>query len=218
MSETNGYGLPKPEEDDFYDVREFNRAMDRIDEVLGEMEERKAAKDGDISEATVGSLEAVETEFPVPGEGEKVGGFLGKVRKFMEDFNSFKAGVITLGKLANNGATTEAGFALDARYGKVLYDMCRQNDHVTEVTLTADSWIGNEAPYVQTVAIANARADLEAIVVSALEDGVSEAIQKTYSKAFGIVTGGTAVIGEGYATFKVYKKPANDITIGLKGV
>ena len=37
-------------------------------------------------------------------------------------------------------------------------------------------------------------------------------------KAFGIVSSGTASVGDGTATFKVYKKPVTDIVVGLKGV
>ncbi|MFW6678788.1 hypothetical protein ACOAOT_14130 [Lacrimispora sp. AGF001] len=93
-----------------------------------------------------------------------------------------------------------------------------QINHVAEVTLTATGWTGSAAPYAQTIAVLGATADIEAMVVSALEDGAAVAAQKSYSKAFGIVTSGTASLGEGTAIFKVYKKPVTDIKIGLKGV
>ncbi len=91
-------------------------------------------------------------------------------------------------------------------------------DHVTEITLTAAGWTGSATPYTQTVTVSGAAVDMEAITVSALVDGATEAVQKAYSKAFGIVTSGTASMGNGSATFKVYKKPVTDIKIGLKGV
>lgn len=90
--------------------------------------------------------------------------------------------------------------------------------HVTEVTLTASGWKGSSAPYSQTVTVKGATEDSEAMVVNALEDGVTEAVQKAYAKAFGIVVSGTASLGNGSATFRVYKKPVTDIKIGLKGV
>ena len=93
-----------------------------------------------------------------------------------------------------------------------------QINHVTEVILTAAGWIGSSAPYTQEITIPGATEDMEAMVVSALEDGASEAAQKYYSKAFGIVTSGTAFLGDGKAIFKAYKKPVTDIKIGLKGV
>lgn len=91
-------------------------------------------------------------------------------------------------------------------------------NHITEVTLTAAGWTGSAAPYEQTVNVSGATEEQEAILVSALADGASEATQKAYAKAFGIISQGTGTIGNGTATFKVYKKPATDITVGLKGV
>ena len=93
-----------------------------------------------------------------------------------------------------------------------------RSEHVTLVTLTAVGWTGTVAPYSQTVTVSDAKESMEPILVSALADGASEAVQKAYSKAFGLVSCGTANVGDGTATFKVYKKPATDITVGLKGV
>lgn len=91
-------------------------------------------------------------------------------------------------------------------------------NHVTEITLTVAGWTGDAAPYVQTVSVDGATEDLEAILVSALADGADAATQTAYSKAFGIISCGTATLGDGTATFKVYKVPATDINVGLKGV
>lgn len=91
------------------------------------------------------------------------------------------------------------------------------NNTVT-VTLTAAGWTGSAAPYTQTVSVSGATEDTEAILVSALADGATLDTQKAYIKAFGIVSSGTASLGDGTATFKAYKKPATDITVGLKGV
>ena len=76
-------------------------------------------------------------------------------------------------------------------------------NHVTEVTLTSSGWTGDSPPYIQTVSVAGATAEDEAILVSALPDGSDEETQKAYAKAFGIVSCGTASIGDGTATFKV---------------
>lgn len=91
-------------------------------------------------------------------------------------------------------------------------------NHTTEVTLTATGWTGSAAPYSQTVEVAGATEVMEAILVNALSPGANLDIQKAYTKAFGIISSGTAELGNGTATFKVYKKPATDCTVGLKGV
>lgn len=100
-------------------------------------------------------------------------------------------------------------------YNKVENE--RQN-HVTQVILTAEGWTGTNAPFSQTVAIEPAKDWMEPILVSALEDGASVSVQKAYNKAFGIISSGSAYVGNGTATFTVYKKPVTNITIGLKGV
>ena len=43
-NETVNYGYPKPEEDDFYDINQFNQAMDMIDGDLKKTEEMKQNK------------------------------------------------------------------------------------------------------------------------------------------------------------------------------
>jgi hypothetical protein len=198
-NKTNNYKFPKPEVDDFYDISEYNKAMDILDDSLTEMDQKKLDKNGDaseavtefeqeilreniesgetlsstfgkvkkwfaemkdvafsghakdvttdaahrfvsdmeksswnekvastggdISEANINSLESISTEFPVPNQGETTKIFLGKVKKFIQDFNNFKSGIITVGKLVNSGNTTLEGYALDARYGKTLFDL-----------------------------------------------------------------------------------------------
>ena len=91
-------------------------------------------------------------------------------------------------------------------------------NHTTQVTLTAAGWSGSEAPYTQTVDVEGATEEMEAILVSALASGADLETQKAYSKAFGIISSGTAELGDGTATFRVYKKPATDCVVGLKGV
>lgn len=99
-----------------------------------------------------------------------------------------------------------------------LKEELERQEHVTLVTLTSTGWIGSAAPYVQTVNVAGAVDGVEPTVVSGLAEGATAAEQKAYQKAFGIVCGGTASLGNGTATFKVYKKPVANLAIGLKGV
>ena len=93
-----------------------------------------------------------------------------------------------------------------------------RQEHVTLVTLTEAGWAGAAAPYTQTVEVSGAKEGMEPLLVSALPDGASPEEQKAYIKAYGIVGSGTGTLGDGTATFKVYKRPAIDITVGLKGV
>ena len=89
-------------------------------------------------------------------------------------------------------------------------------NEVLSVKLLANGWIGNAAPYSQTVSVKGLQPEDDPLVVSMLADGASAADQKAYNKAFSCIVAGTGSTAEGLATFKVYKKPAIDITVGLK--
>ncbi len=91
-------------------------------------------------------------------------------------------------------------------------------DHVALVALPVSGWTGSSAPFTQTVSVEGAKENQDVRLVSALADGASLEVQKAYMKAFSIVSSGTGVLEDGKATFKVYKKPATDITVGLLGV
>lgn len=91
-------------------------------------------------------------------------------------------------------------------------------NHVAEVTLTAAGWAGVSAPYTQSVAVVGVTAEDNPLLVSLLADGASETDQKAYAKAFACITSGNGTTSDGTVTFKVYKKPATDIKVGLKGV
>ena len=91
-------------------------------------------------------------------------------------------------------------------------------DHVALVVLPASGWTGSTAPFTQTISVEGAKENQDACLVSALADGASLEAQKAYTKAFSIISSGTGVLGDGVATFKVYKKPETDITVGLQGV
>ena len=69
---------------------------------------------------------------------------------------------------------------------------------------------------VQIVKVNRLKKRLDRFVLG--KDGASLEVQKAYMKAFGIVSSGTAVLGDGVAVFKVYKRPETDITVGLRGV
>lgn len=122
----------------------------------------------------------------------------------------FKAWVADLKGILDEDAAT--------RLAEQILEIKQKMVSVEYVTLTAANWTGDEAPYVQTVELSTITEADHPILVSALEDGASVDIQKSYNKAFGIVSSGTGTTGEGTVTFKVYKKPVSDIVVGLKMV
>lgn len=88
---------------------------------------------------------------------------------------------------------------------------------ITSLTLTADNWVGDAAPYTQTVSVEGITANDNPILVSMLAAGTNPDMQKKYNKAFGIISSGAGLTEDGSVTFCVYSKPTMDITIGLKG-
>lgn len=120
MKYTQNLNMKIPEGGDPIDIADITGNFETLDE---EVNKKASSSGGDISNTTIKTVDEVATEFPVPSAGESLKTFLGKVRKFIQDFNDFKSGILTLGRLVNNGQTTATGFALDARYGKTLYDL-----------------------------------------------------------------------------------------------
>ncbi len=93
------------------------------------------AASGDASDRTVNTFDAVTDEFPVIGNGKKLRNLFGTLKKFCEDFNNIRNGLITVGKLINDGLCTEEGYALDARFGKILKDQLdKQNSDLASIT------------------------------------------------------------------------------------
>lgn len=112
--------------------------------------------------------------------------------------------------------TTKAVYDITGK--ESLETMLTRLNHVTTVRLYASGWTGSAAPYTQTVSVTGVKASMNPILVSALEDGASLDTQKAYMKAFSIISCGTGTTNDGSVTFKVYQKPAINITVGLRGV
>ncbi|PKB52287.1 hypothetical protein CRH03_25440 [Clostridium sp. HMb25] len=72
------------------------------------------------------TADSIATEFPVPAAGDTPKTFLGKMKKFVEDFKNIKTGLLTVGMLVNNCVTNNANLPLSAAQGKVLMDLYTQ--------------------------------------------------------------------------------------------
>ncbi len=180
------------------------------------------SSDGDISATKISTVDTVSTGFPVPAAGESTKTFAGKVKKFFQDFVTLKDTLLTLSKLVNNGQTTATGFALDARYGKTLYDLYAQlNSNLTTTSnnLTA---LKNKTP-----------SDLN--YINSLPPRINDFIGPSSANllndityiinAKGILTGGfgyadvtysdkpTGTIGWGYVEF--FKHADNNVTVKI---
>ncbi|HBE87479.1 MAG TPA: hypothetical protein DDW53_22310, partial [Lachnoclostridium sp.] len=123
MRFTQNLNMKIPEGGDPIDITDITGNFEALDE---EVNKKASSTGGDISNTTIKTVDAIASEFPVPSAGESSKTFLGKVRKFIQDFITMKDTLLTLSKLVNNGQTTASGFALDARYGKTLYDLYAQ--------------------------------------------------------------------------------------------
>ena len=133
MKYTQNLNMKIPEGGDPIDIVDITENFETLDI---EINKKANTSGGDISDTTIKTVDAIATEFPVPSAGESSKTFLGKIRKFIQDFIAIKDTLLTLSKLVNNGQTTASGFALDARYGKTLADQITKLN--TDLTLKAD--------------------------------------------------------------------------------
>ena len=92
----------------------------------------------------------------------------------------------------------------------------KKQTEVKTVSLPASGWNGSAAPYSQVVNVVGILATDTPVLVKMLTGTETEAVVKAYNKAFGFIFAGET--GNGNVTFKAYKKPATDLTVGLKGV
>ena len=119
MQETTNIGLKKPEGNEYINIDTLNENADKVDAEFAKVE---------------------NLTFDDSGTSEGINSFtdfMNSVKSKMsifDFFKNFKAGmkyVLHTGKLVNNATTTQEGFALDARMGKVLQDqITAQNKNI----------------------------------------------------------------------------------------
>lgn len=85
-----------------------------------------------------------------------------------------------------------------------------------EITLEADAWEGEAAPYTQTVPV-EGMIDQDRPTPFWIDDGADEDDSKARQKAYGYISYFDSGAGSVTATCK-YQKPESDCKVGLKGV
>lgn len=90
---------------------------------------------------------------------------------------------------------------------------------IIPITLTLAGWKSvngdNSAPYVQTVINEELKSSMNPDLVSMLDENATPNEQEVYNKNLAIISQGVGTVNNGSITYKVYKLPSADITIGL---
>lgn len=90
---------------------------------------------------------------------------------------------------------------------------------IIPITLTFAGWKSvngdNSAPYVQTVINEELKSSMNPDLVSMLDENATPDEQDVYNKNLAIISQGVGTVNNGSITYKVYKLPSADITIGL---
>ncbi len=109
-----------------------NGAFLKRDKVSGE--------GGDVSGTVVEAMEAASGEFLVPVEGDTSGRLWGKMKKFCEDFNNMKAGLLTVGKIVNDAKTNNPELPVSAA---VAYELGKEVERVSGEVSVLNSDLGD---------------------------------------------------------------------------
>ena len=110
MQETENIKLQKPSENEYINLQTLNDNADKVDAEFGKVENPPFDDSGTVQEISsfTDFVNSVKTKM--------------NIFQFFRDFKAGMKYVLHAGRLANNAVTTEEGFALDARMGKVLQD------------------------------------------------------------------------------------------------
>lgn len=90
---------------------------------------------------------------------------------------------------------------------------------IIPITLTLAGWKSvngdNSTPYVQTVINEELKSSMNPDLVSMLDESATPEEQEVYNKNLAIISQGVGTVNNGSITYKIYKLPSADITIGL---
>ena len=120
MEFTENFNFRKPSQEDFYNIDDFNKNVDLIDMQLKKFEDTKLEADSDISKNIIKSLDNVSSEFPTITAGDTAKGALGKIKKFIDDFNKIRSALVMVGSIVDNSVTDRKDLAVSARQVMLL--------------------------------------------------------------------------------------------------
>ena len=106
---------------------------------------------------------------------------------------------------------------IDENYYYFVTDANSSPSLIQYITLTASGWIASSdgTYYTQQVTAAQITADDNPMVIKNMPYSTGATEAKKYLKAFSILCSGVAETAAGSVTWKVFKKPVTDISVGL---
>ncbi len=137
---TENYGLKKPDQEDFYNVEDFNANADIIDSQL------KALSDGLGSAAQESTLNGINSKIGETGNtggSSSSGSIFAKLNKIITDAASLSS---LIGQTNNSGGTTSAGTVF-AKLNKIISDIAA---FVANYTAARAGYIDNIRSYTMT--------------------------------------------------------------------
>ena len=101
---------------------------------------------------------------------------------------------------------------------KKINELLGTMNNVLLITFPTANWAEEGELYTQTVEVQGITENDQPLLVRNVDDTSDAATLKSYNKAYSMLTNGVGITNNGSVTWKCYKKPTIDITVGLKGV
>lgn len=97
----------------------------------------------DMQNLTLSSMTTSSASFPIPAIGETGKVIFGKIVKWFSDMSALVATKLNASNVVNNLTTTDSGYALDARQGKVLNDRISEDTTKVRVITPEGVYVNN---------------------------------------------------------------------------